>query len=140
MTDSHTLWARTALDATADPAWVLEEHGYTPLREMGIESRFAVSNGFLGVRGARSASRGSTWVSWLHHLSWASWPRTFVAGLFDTPNTEPAVPALVPAPDWLRFRIVVDGQPLLLRSGELLAHRRTLDMRRGRPAGRVASP
>jgi len=129
--DSADGWPRAALEATADPAWVLEEHGYTPLREMGIESRFSVSNGFLGVRGARSASRGSTWVSWLHHLSWASWPRTFVAGLFDTPNTEPAVPALVPAPDWLRFRIVVDGAPLLLRSGELVSHRRTLDMRRG---------
>src|SRR4030088_3362437 len=124
-------WAKSALLATPDPRWVLEEYGYPPLREMGVESRFSVSNGFLGVRGARSASRGSTWVSWLHHLSWASWPRTFVAGLFDTPNTEPAVPALVPAPDWLRFRIVVDGSPLLLRSGELLAHRRTLDMRRG---------
>src|SRR5450432_2039724 len=124
-------WAKTALEATTDPRWVLEEFGYTPQREMGIESRFSVSNGFLGVRGARSASRGPTWVSWLHHLSWASWPRTFVAGLFDTPNTEPAVPALVPAPDWLRFRIVIDGKPLLLRSGELLAHRRTLDMRRG---------
>jgi trehalose/maltose hydrolase-like predicted phosphorylase len=124
-------WARTALEATPDPRWILEEFGYTPLREMGVESRFAVSNGFLGVRGARSASRGSTWVSWLHHLSWASWPRTFVAGLFDTPNTEPAVPALVPAPDWLRFRIILDGQPLLLRSGELIEHRRTLDLRRG---------
>src|SRR5450755_4251997 len=129
--DTPTLWPGNALEATADPAWVLEEHGYSPIREMGIESRFSVSNGFLGVRGARSASRGSTWVSWLHHLSWASWPRTFVAGLFDTPNTEPAVPALVPAPDWLRFRIVVDGSPLLLRSGELLSHRRILDMRRG---------
>ena len=79
-TDFRMTWARTALEATADPAWVLEEHGYAPLREMGVESRFSVSNGFLGVRGARSASRGSTWVSWLHHLSWASWPRTFVAG------------------------------------------------------------
>jgi trehalose/maltose hydrolase-like predicted phosphorylase len=124
-------WASTALDATPDPRWILEEFGYSPLREMGVESRFSVSNGFLGVRGARSASRGSTWVSWLHHLSWASWPRTFVAGLFDTPNTEPAVPALVPAPDWLRFRIILDGQPLLLRTGELVEHRRTLDMRRG---------
>jgi len=127
---TQALWPRSALEATADRAWVLEEHGYTPARETGVESRFAVSNGFLGVRGARAASRGPTWVSWLHHLSWASWPRTFVAGLFDTPNTEPAVPALVPAPDWLRFRITVDGSPLLLRSGELLAHRRTLDMHR----------
>jgi trehalose/maltose hydrolase-like predicted phosphorylase len=124
-------WVQTALESSTDERWVLTEHGYTPLRESGVESRFSVSNGFLGVRGSRSASRGPTWVSWLHHLSWASWPRTFVAGLFDTPNTEPAVPALVPAPDWLRFRILLDGAPLLLRSGELLAHRRTLELRRG---------
>jgi trehalose/maltose hydrolase-like predicted phosphorylase len=123
-------WLDERLGAAADPGWIIEEHGYTPLRESAVESRFAVSNGFLGVRGARSGSRGPTWVSWLHHLSWASWPRTFVAGLFDTPNTEPAVPALVPAPDWLRFRIVLDGAPLLLRSGELLAHHRSLDLRR----------
>ena len=124
-------WLEQRLEAPVDPAWVLEEQGYNPLHESAVESRFAVSNGFLGVRGARAGSRGPTWVSWLHHLSWASWPRTFVAGLFDTPNTEPAVPALVPAPDWLRFRIVMDGAPLLLRSGELLAHQRRLDLRRG---------
>jgi trehalose/maltose hydrolase-like predicted phosphorylase len=124
-------WLEQRLQAAVDPGWVLEEHGYSPLRESAVESRFAVSNGFLGVRGARAGSRGPTWVSWLHHLSWASWPRTFVAGLFDTPNTEPAVPALVPAPDWLRFRVVLDGAPLLLRSGKLLAHHRSLDLRRG---------
>jgi trehalose/maltose hydrolase-like predicted phosphorylase len=124
-------WVQAQLRPSPDSAWLLQEHGYDPQRESGIESRFAISNGFLGVRGARAASRGPTWVSWLHHLSWASWPRTFVAGLFDTPNTEPAVPALVPAPDWLRFRLVVDGMPLGLRSGELLAHRRTLDLSRG---------
>ena len=70
-------------------------------------------------------------MSWLHHLSWASWPRTYVAGLFDVPNLAPAVPALVPAPDWLRFRIVVDGEPLVLHSGELLEHERTLDLTHG---------
>ena len=124
-------WVTAQLDARPDRPWLLQEDGYDPLRESGIESRFAISNGFLGVRGARAASRGPTWVSWLHHLSWASWPRTFVAGLFDTPNTEPAVPALVPAPDWLRYRILIDGVPLVLRSGELVAHRRTLDLHRG---------
>src|SRR3954469_3299277 len=100
-------WVAHNLQPTDDLDWVLNEFGYNPLRESGVESRFSVSNGFLGVRGARSASRGPTWVSWLHHLAWASWPRTYVAGLFDTPNTEPAVPALVPAPDWLRFRVIL---------------------------------
>ena len=120
-----------ALTPTADPGWVLEEHGYDPLRETSVEARFAVSNGFLGVRGARAVGRGPMWVSWLHTLSWASWPRTYVAGLFDTPNTEPAVPALVPAADWLRVRILLNGRPLLRRSGDTLAHSRVLDMRRG---------
>jgi trehalose/maltose hydrolase-like predicted phosphorylase len=120
-----------ALKPTADPGWVIEEHGYDPLRESSIEARFAISNGFLGVRGARAISRGPMWVSWLHTLNWASWPRTYVAGLFDTPNTEPPVPALVPVADWLRVRILLNGRPLLRRSGDTLSHRRILDMRRG---------
>jgi trehalose/maltose hydrolase-like predicted phosphorylase len=120
-----------ALKPTADAGWVLEEHGYDPLHESSIESRFAVGNGFLGVRGARAVSRGPMWVSWQHTLNWASWPRTYVAGLFDTPNTEPPVPALVPAADWLRVRILLNGRPLLRRSGDTLSYRRILDMRRG---------
>ena len=129
--DEQALTLQEALAATADPQWLLHEHGYSPVRESGVESRFAVSNGFLGARAARAISRGAMWVSWSHTLSWASWPRTYVAGLFDTPNIQPPVPALVPGPDWLRIRLLVDGEPLVLRSGQLLDHRRTLDMRRG---------
>jgi trehalose/maltose hydrolase-like predicted phosphorylase len=101
------------------------------MQEAAVESRFAVSNGFMGIRGSRVASRGPMWVSFLHTLSWASWPRTFVAGLFDTPDAEPPVPVLVPAPDWLRLRVLFDGKPVVIRSGELLSHSRTLDLRRG---------
>jgi trehalose/maltose hydrolase-like predicted phosphorylase len=119
------------LEPTSDPRWRLEESGYNPIREAGIEARLAIGNGFLGVRGARGISRGPVWMSWTQGLSWASWPRTYVAGLFDTPNTEPPVPALVPAPDWLRIRISLDGRPLRLRAGLLLKHQRTLDFRRG---------
>jgi HAD superfamily hydrolase (TIGR01509 family) len=122
---------RDTMQAIDDPDWLLSEHGYSPLREPGIESRFAVSNGFLGVRASRAVSRGPSWMTWQASLAWASWPRTYVAGLFDTPNTDPAVPALVPAADWLRVRITLDGQTLLLRRGRTLRHCRTLDMRRG---------
>jgi trehalose/maltose hydrolase-like predicted phosphorylase len=122
---------RDQLDPTINPLWIFEEHGYDPAREIDIESRFATSNGFLGVRGARTASRGPMWVSWIHSLSSASWPRTYVAGLFDTPNIEPPVPALIPALDWLRIRIRLNGRPVLLRSRDMLLHRRVLDMRRG---------
>ncbi|HYN38050.1 MAG TPA: hypothetical protein VES39_02240, partial [Rhodospirillales bacterium] len=131
VSDEDGGWLDRALTPTADPAWVLSETGYDPTREAGIEARFAVGNGFLGVRGSRSVSRGPSWTTWQHSLSWASWPRTYVAGLFDTPNTEPPVPALVPGPDWLRVRLWIDDELLLLRSGKLLEHRRHLDMRRG---------
>lgn len=124
-------WLGRVLEPVGRGAWTLREENYTPLREAGIESRFAISNGLLGVRGSRAISRGPMWMSFLHTLSWASWPRTFVAGLFDTPNTEPPVPALVPAPDWLRLRLLLDGKAVMIRSGELLAHARTLDLERG---------
>jgi trehalose/maltose hydrolase-like predicted phosphorylase len=120
-----------ALEPTQDPGWVLRYEGYNVLSESALESRFAIGNGFLGMRAARSVSRGPTWVSWLGHSRWASWPRCYVAGLFDVPNTEPPVPALVPVADWSRVRILLDGEPLLAREGEVVVGTRTLDMRRG---------
>src|SRR4029453_17554404 len=76
-------------------------------------------------------SRGPTWVSWLGYLRWASWPRCYVAGLFDVPNTEPPVPALVPVADWWGGRIVLEAKPVLAHEGELVRSARQLDMRRG---------
>jgi trehalose/maltose hydrolase-like predicted phosphorylase len=93
------------LAPTPDRAWQLVEDGYDPAREAEIETWFAIGNGLLGVRASRAISRGATWVTYQHHLNWASWPRTYIAGLFDTPNVLPPVPGLVPAPDWLRLRL-----------------------------------
>jgi trehalose/maltose hydrolase-like predicted phosphorylase len=120
-----------ALEPTQDPNWVLSHEGYNVLSESAVESRLAFANGFLGMRAARSVSRGPTWVTWLGHIRWASWPRCYVAGLFDVPNTEPPVPALVPVADWSRVRILLDGEPLLAREGEVLVGSRKLDMHRG---------
>ena len=120
-----------ALEPTPDPGWVLGHEGYNVLTESAVESRFALGNGFLGMRAARSVSRGPTWLSWLGYIRWASWPRCYVAGLFDIPNTEPPVPALVPVADWSRVRVLLDGEPLLAREGEMLAGTRRLDLRRG---------
>src|SRR5262245_41955613 len=109
-----------ALEPTRDPGWLLSHQGYNVLTESAVESRLAFGNGFLGMRAARSVGRGPTWVAWLGYSRWASWPRCYVAGLFDMPNTEPPVPALVPVADWSRVRILLDGEPLLAREGEVL--------------------
>ena len=110
---------RNALESTQDSGWLLSHEGYNVLTESAVESRHALGNGFLGMRAARSVSRGPTWVAWLGYSRWASWPRCYVAGLFDVPNVEPPVPALVPVADWSRVRILLDGKPLLAREGEV---------------------
>jgi trehalose/maltose hydrolase-like predicted phosphorylase len=109
-------------EPTSDPGWILESEGYDPLRERSIESRFAVSNGFLGIRGGRSTTRGARWVVPA---------RTYVAGLFDRPGTDNAVPALVPAADWLTVHILLSGEPLVHHPSDVSLHRMTLDMKRG---------
>ena len=102
-----------ALQRTADPAWVLDADGYDPLREGSLELRFAISNGFLGIRGARATTRGARWIVP---------PRTYVAGLFDTSaGTERAISGLVPAADWVvQSRILLPGGPLLHHPSDLL--------------------
>ena len=111
-----------ALEPTADPAWLLTADGYDPLRERSLESRFAISNGFLGIRGARATTRGARWVVP---------PRTYVAGLFDRPDGEETKPELVPAADWLKVRILLPSGPLAHHPCVVSSHRMTLDVRRG---------
>jgi trehalose/maltose hydrolase-like predicted phosphorylase len=97
------------LQPTSDPAWILGNRSDDRPRE----SRFAISNGFLGIRGADCAVPA----------------RTYVAGLFDTSGTDPA--ALVSAADWLHIRILLPGDPLARHPDDGSSHRMTLDFRRG---------
>lgn len=99
--------------------WRVDEHGYDPAIERQIESRLSIGNGYLGVRGS------------LELPAAPSRPRTFVAGLFDTPESDPAVPALVPGPDWLQLQISVNGHPVTLEGSESLGVHRSLDLRHG---------
>ena len=110
---------QNALSARSEPAWMLTENGYEPALEHEVESRFAVGNGFLGVRGS------------LEQPTLASRPRTYIAGLFAFPETNPPVPSLVSAPEWLRLRLFVDGEEISLEKGEILEHNRSLDFQRG---------
>jgi kojibiose phosphorylase len=112
-------WVHTALQPPADPNWRLDEFGYQPALEHSIESRCTIANGFIGSRGALTLPTP------------ASHPRTFVAGLFDQSTGPLATSTLVPVPDWLRYRVLLDGAHLDLADGEILSHQRTLDLRRG---------
>ncbi len=124
MTDLKTL--ATLLAATEDPAWVFTVDGFEPMLESSVESRFAISNGFLGVRGVRSTTRGERCVVPA---------RTYVAGLFDSPGVKQDAQALVPVADWLNVRITLPDGPLVRHPADVPVHRMTLDMRRGAMLG-----
>lgn len=127
---------RAALPATptTDPNWLVVDEGFNLAREHEVESLFTVSNGYLGTRGS------------VPERTSLSSPGTFVAGVFDIEQQTGAVPELVLAPDWTRLRITIDGHELKLEHGEILEHRRVLDLKQGiffrewrhrDPAGRV---
>jgi trehalose/maltose hydrolase-like predicted phosphorylase len=110
------------LEPTPDLAWVLAAEGFDALREAIYESRFSISNGLLGLRAGRAVSRGERWG--VPH-------RAYVAGMFDIPGPEHPIPALVPAPGWQQFRIMLRDGPLVRHPAEAISHRTILDMRRG---------
>ena len=108
------LWRRTS-----DPGWLLVEEGFDLAREHEIESLFAVSNGNSGTRG--SLEEGCRLSS----------PATFVAGIFHPSNTPVVTPELLTFPNWIGSTISVSGYPLTLQEGEVLEHRRVLDLAQG---------
>ena len=101
---------------TPDPAWLLVEEGSQPARERELESLMTVANGYTGTRG--SLAEGTA----------LSRPATFVAGAFDQAPGPGLSPSLVVAPDWTRLSVAVEGTTLSVDRGEVLLHRRLLDL------------
>jgi kojibiose phosphorylase len=101
----------------ADPGWLLIEDGVDPAREREIESLLAVANGYIGARA--SIAEGSRF----------SHPATFIAGIYVADGG--LGPRLAVLPPWLHLAVTVEGRLLSLDLGRVLAHRRTLDLRRG---------
>ncbi|MDR3525098.1 MAG: glycosyl hydrolase family 65 protein [Acetobacteraceae bacterium] len=114
-----------AFDLNSESGWSLSQDGVDPARERDFESRMTIANGLLATRGARDVGRAPGWMSATPSLTLLSWPRSYVAGLFDTPDLAPRVPVLMPVPDWTRLRLRVNGKVMLAE-----ACTRSLDLRR----------
>jgi trehalose/maltose hydrolase-like predicted phosphorylase len=102
-----------------DPSWILLEEGFTLAREHEVESIFAIANGYVGNRG--SLAEGTP----------LSAPATFIAGVFESDSKPGAVPSLFVLPDWTSVRAWVESCPLAMDQGQILEHRRVLDLRHG---------
>jgi trehalose/maltose hydrolase-like predicted phosphorylase len=104
---------------STDRDWLFQVEGFDPFREREVETWLTVANGETGTRG--SLEEGSP----------ASTPATFVAGVFGDDTGELHIRQPVMAPDWLCVRLLVEGMPLTLTNGEIVEHRRVLDMSQG---------
>ena len=97
--------------------------------ELGTaESIFTLANGGLGIRGCldegEPVGTSGTYLNGVHELRSLVYPET---GSGDPEATE----TLVNTINGALVRVLVDGQPLDVRQGELLHHERLLDFRRG---------
>lgn len=116
----------------ADP-WVVREIGLTAADVDGptlrqSESRFALANGHLGLRGE------------LDEGDPCGMPGTYLNSVFETrdlvyPEEGYGFPqhtqTVVDAPNGKTIRLTVDGEPFDVRTGTLGHHERTLDLRAG---------
>ena len=109
-------------EPVSEDAWRLVTGGDDRLRESSRQSRFALSNGFLGVRGAGPSTCD---------CDQARLNQTSVAGLFETSDAADSVPRLIPAPDWLQVRLGPPGDARFQEGGDVTTRRTCLEMNRG---------
>jgi alpha,alpha-trehalose phosphorylase len=115
------------MSAQVEP-WAHRESGWSPEGAAQSETMLALGNGYLGVRGT------------LDEGAPAALPGTYLAGFYETrpiPYAEHGVgdpdvdQVLVDVTDGTRIGLIVEGEPLDLRTGTVVAHERVLDLRAG---------
>ncbi|WP_437440849.1 glycoside hydrolase family 65 protein [Serinicoccus kebangsaanensis] len=118
------------LDRTRFPAepWSLVETAYEG-SDLGVtETLFAVSNGYLGLRGnveeGRDTHAHGTFVNGFHE----TWPIRHAEEAFGLARVGQTI---VNVPDPKTIKLYVDDEPLLLSTADLDHYERTLDFRAG---------
>src|SRR5262245_26147622 len=123
--------ARRILAASADhltDPWQLVERDPNPDDVGRTESLFAVSNGFIGIRGTHEegepAYRPATLLNGFHE----TWPIVYPEAAYGLATTGQTV---VPVPDGTSIRLLVDEDPVNLATTEVREYERTLNMADG---------
>ena len=101
----------------SEEEWLIAEESYEPDKNPFYETLFTLANGYVGVRGS------------LEHGSQTSRYGTYFAGVFDA--TVDVFTELANAPNWTGLKVVTNGETVDLEKGEILDHRRFLDMKKG---------
>ncbi|MFQ5681067.1 MAG: hypothetical protein ACE5GG_03330 [Candidatus Omnitrophota bacterium] len=96
--------------------YFLKEEGWRKEEQGARESRFALGNGFLGIRGV------------LEEHPQGAQPGTYIAGLYDKATAQ--VRELVNLPNPLSFKVVANEEKLGMSATGVLDHQRVLGMRK----------
>ncbi|MER5476823.1 beta-phosphoglucomutase family hydrolase [Streptomyces sp. NPDC002734] len=117
----------TSAEHPTDP-WRLLERSPRPDDVGRTESLFAVSNGYIGMRGSHEegepADRPATMLNGFHE----TWPIVCPEPAYGLASTGQTV---VPVPDATVVRLLVDEEPVDIVSTEVRAYERTLNMADG---------
>ena len=115
-------------DLYPDDPWRLVERAFTAEWMGNAETVFALSNGFIGIRGlleeARPAVESGTFLNGFHE-TWQIVHAEQAYGFARTGQT------IVNVPDVTIMKLYVDDEPLHLPTARIVSYERTLDMRDG---------
>ena len=114
-------------DYPTDP-WRLVERSYNPGYVGQTETLFAVSNGYLGIRGSFEEGRPSFQPGTLLNGFHETWPIVYPEKAHGYATTGQTI---LPVPDGTTIRLFVDEDPVDATGTEVLEFERALDMQRG---------
>jgi alpha,alpha-trehalose phosphorylase len=106
----------------------LVERRYKPDFLPQTESLFAVSNGYLGIRGSFEEGTPASHPATLLNGFYETWPILYPEEAYGFAHTGQTILNL---PDGTIVRLYVDGEPLACDRTEILQFERALDMRQG---------
>jgi alpha,alpha-trehalose phosphorylase len=108
--------------------WRLVERAYNPVYVEQTETLFALSNGYLGIRGSFEEGEPSYQPATLINGFHETWPIVYPETAYGFATTGQTI---APVPDGTTIRLLVDEHPLGCVTTEVQEFERTLDMRRG---------
>jgi alpha,alpha-trehalose phosphorylase len=123
--------AKRIIAATGDypiEPWRLVERAYNPGFVEQTETLFALSNGYLGIRGSFEEGEPSYQPATLLNGFHETWPIVYPETAFGFATTGQTI---APVPDGTTIRLLVDEHPLTCVTTEVQEFERTLDMQRG---------
>lgn len=109
------IFSETCKERLHGEEWLIHQENYDPRENLKYESLFALSNGYLGIRGSYEEGTQITL------------PYLYINGVFD--KSETFMRELATLPNWLGLKLYVEKEQVSVDTCEILEFSRVLDMK-----------